>query len=300
MGKRGGKRMPQQDKNPQGGNITSLTDAKALKLLSFNKQKYGDVIRKFRQNRDLTQPQLAKLLGVQKNYISNWESGRARPDINIIPKLCAALDITISAFFGSPGRDEELSGSEQRLLHNYRFLSIQDRQVVEKLIDALLDAADMELQQRCRRGFEYILHTDLRCSAGTGNPLDGGDGGEYVYVRSDHDTCRADLIVTVTGDSMEPTFRNGDDLLVEYAEELAPGEIGLFVADGDGFVKEYQSDGLHSHNPNYDVLKFSDDDGARCVGRVLGKIDPEQYATPVEKEILEEMRLEREKSGSKE
>lgn len=292
--------MPQQDKNLQGGNITNLADAKALKLFAFNKQKYGDVIRKFRQDRDMTQPQLARVLGVQRNYVSNWESGRSRPDLNLIPQLCAALDITISAFFGSPAKDNELSKSEQRLLHNYRFLSDPDRQVAEKLIDALLDAADAELQLRCRRGFEYILHSDLRCSAGTGNPLDGIDEGEYVYVRSDRDTCRADLIVTVTGDSMEPTFKSGDNLLIEYTEELKPDEIGLFVAAGNGFVKEYQKNGLHSHNPNYSVLRFSDDDGVRCVGRVLGKIDPEQYATPVEREILEEMRHERQKDADKE
>jgi signal peptidase I len=38
--------------------------------------------------------------------------------------------------------------------------------------------------------------------------------------------CMAIEIITVTGDSMEPTFHDGDDLLVEHTKELSPGEIG--------------------------------------------------------------------------
>mgnify|MGYP005806388329 FL=1 len=95
---------------------------------------------------------------------------------------------------------------------------------------------------------------------------------------------------------MEPTFHVGDDLFIEHTESIEPGEIGIFVANGDGFVKEYQPDGLHSHNPEYPVLRFSEGDDVRCVGRVLGIVEPEQYATDAELEMLEEIRREK-KSG---
>ena len=92
---------------------------------------------------------------------------------------------------------------------------------------------------------------------------------------------------------MEPTFHDGDDLLVEHTEELSPGAIGIFVADGEGYVKEYQPDGLHSHNPRYPVLKFSEDDHFRCVGRVLGVVAPDQYPTGIELEALEDIQREK-------
>ena len=71
-----------------------------------------------------------------------------------------------------------------------------------------------------------------------------------------------------------------NELLVEHTESICPGQIGIFVADGEGLVKEYQPDGLHSHNPKYPVRHFTDDDNVRCVGRVLGKIERGQYASP--------------------
>lgn len=39
---------------------------------------------------------------------------------------------------------------------------------------------------------------------------------------------------------MEPDLHDGDDILVQYADAISPGEVGVFVADGEGFVKEYQ------------------------------------------------------------
>ena len=96
---------------------------------------------------------------------------------------------------------------------------------------------------------------------------------------------------------MEPTFRNGDDLFVEYVSSLQFGEIGIFVVGGEGYVKEFQDDGLHSHNPEYPVLIFQEGDDVRCVGRVLGVVGKDQYATDLELEIMEDIR--REKAGQK-
>ena len=41
------------------------------------------------------------------------------------------------------------------------------------------------------------------------------------------------------------------------------------------------------------MLRFSEGDDVRCVGRVLGAVDPEQYATDAELEMLEEIRREK-------
>ena len=46
----------------------------------------------------LSQPDLAGILGTSKNYVSNWEVGRTRPDMNIIPALCRAIGISIAEF----------------------------------------------------------------------------------------------------------------------------------------------------------------------------------------------------------
>jgi len=277
--------------------ISRPGELKGGELLDFNKARYGDTIRKYRIKKGLSQPQLANLLGVTKNAVPNWEAGRARPDTNYIPAICDILGISLYTFFGLPSRAADLPIGEQRLLRNYRSLSEPNQRVIVNMIDTMIENEDAEQRKRCENGFECIQRNDLRASAGTGYYLSDDSEGEHVYVRVSREACRADEIITVSGDSMEPTFRNGDDLFVEYVSSLQFGEIGIFVVGGEGYVKEFQNDGLHSHNPEYPVLIFHEGDDVRCVGRVLGVVGKDQYATDLELEIMEDIR--REKAGQK-
>ncbi len=269
--------------------ITSIAEAKEEKLHAFNREKYGDVIRRFRTEKGLNQPQLAALIGVNKNAVSNWEAGRTRPDINTLPVLCAALGISISDFFGAEENAGSLSRDEQRRLSGYRHLNEMNKQIVVKMIDAMLDVQEQEKRRFVETNVRRLFRNAYKTAAGTGNPLDGARRGSYEYLYADPMIDQADEIITVTGNSMEPTFYDGDMLLVEHTQEVRVGEIGIFVADGDGYVKEYHEDGLHSHNPAYPVLKFTEDDNVRCVGRVLGALNEKQFASQEDIHIWEDM-----------
>lgn len=48
----------------------------------------------------MTQGQLAKLLGVTVQTISNWEHGRRMPDADSMRELCLALDISSDWLLG--------------------------------------------------------------------------------------------------------------------------------------------------------------------------------------------------------
>ncbi|MCU6720711.1 S24 family peptidase [Porcipelethomonas ammoniilytica] len=50
------------------------------------------------------------------------------------------------------------------------------------------------------------------------------------------------LAVRISGDSMEPTYCDGDILLVEGLPYINISDIGVFVVNGDGYVKEYGGD----------------------------------------------------------
>ena len=54
----------------------------------------------FRNLMGMEQKALADMVGVTANSVSNWERGRARPDINLLPAICRALDIsTLRIYF---------------------------------------------------------------------------------------------------------------------------------------------------------------------------------------------------------
>lgn len=61
-------------------------------------------LRKYRTQRGLTQDALAEKLHVTRQAVSNWETGRNQPDLDMIEALAKALEIEVSALFG--GRKE--------------------------------------------------------------------------------------------------------------------------------------------------------------------------------------------------
>lgn len=62
--------------------------------------KTGEVISKRRKEMGLTQNQLAKTLNISFQAVSKWENGTAYPDIEMLPKLAAALNTTVDALLG--------------------------------------------------------------------------------------------------------------------------------------------------------------------------------------------------------
>ena len=61
-------------------------------------------IRKYRAQRGLTQDGLAEKLHVTRQTVSNWETGRNQPDLDMLEALAKALEIEVPALFG--GRKE--------------------------------------------------------------------------------------------------------------------------------------------------------------------------------------------------
>ncbi len=62
--------------------------------------KTGEVISKRRKELGLTQNQLARFLNISFQAVSKWENGTAYPDIEMLPKLAAALNTTVDALLG--------------------------------------------------------------------------------------------------------------------------------------------------------------------------------------------------------
>lgn len=239
----------------------------------------GSLIREKRMAKRLTQEQLASQFGINKNAIGAWEQGRNSPKVEDIPTLCKALDISLFEFFGIDPPYED-TPEARALLNKIQELNPYNFNLIDKLADTMIEAQEEEHRRAIVQSIRCILRNEEKAAAGLGNPLGDNIHGSHIYLYGNALIWQADEVITVTGDSMEPTYYDGDELLVEHTESISSGQIGIFVADGEGLVKEYQPDGLHSHNPKYPVRHFTDDDNVRCVGRVLGKLERKQYASP--------------------
>lgn len=84
------------------------------------KYEIGNRIRKYREERNLSQKQLAALIGVSNSRLSNWEQGVNRPDADILAVLCRTLQISPSELLDVHLSGEELTDRERKILEAYR------------------------------------------------------------------------------------------------------------------------------------------------------------------------------------
>ena len=60
----------------------------------------GEKIKELRETKELTQPQLAKILNVSNGQISKWENGINEPKASYIKLLCNVFEITADFLLG--------------------------------------------------------------------------------------------------------------------------------------------------------------------------------------------------------
>ena len=77
--------------------------------------------------------------------------------------------------------------------------------------------------------------------------------------------------IGVNGDSMEPTYSDGDIVYVKKETHLTTGDIGIFQKHNGIYIKEVGENVLLSHNPKYKPIK--NDGDIICLGKVLGKVE---------------------------
>ena len=120
---------------------------------------FGDKLRAIREDKNMTQDELAALLGTSKQVISRYETGQRVPKITVAIEYAQKLNIpaiyftdnTISSIdeaTASVGKSNfYCSKQEQFLLEKYRRLPDTGKQAVESMIDTML-AAQPEPQDR--------------------------------------------------------------------------------------------------------------------------------------------------------
>ncbi len=66
-------------------------------------------LRKLRNRLGLKQRELAEQLGVSRNSVTNWETGRALPSLQMLAKIAEALEVHVWELFGDWGTPLDLA-----------------------------------------------------------------------------------------------------------------------------------------------------------------------------------------------
>lgn len=263
----------QSDENTSAFNMTTQ-EAIAKKEIHI----VGQRVKYFREKRGMEQMALAEKLGVKSNAISNWEHGRTRPDLNQIPKICAALDIGFYELFGVDDPMRTFTAKERAIIEDYRYLNDQNKSVLDAVLTTL---TERQRAEECPPITKLIKFTK-QLAAGFDVSAEFDDEGEDIYLYSSEEVDSADCVFTVSGNSMEPEYHDGDLVLVRRypgCGKLRPGDVGAFMIGNETYIKEYQKDGLHSYNEDYKTMHFNSDEHVILIGKVMGLIEEEDLAT---------------------
>ena len=256
---------------------------------------FSNRLKELRIEHKLTQLALAQQLNVAQSAVANWESNNRMPDFVMMNKIAdyfnvsldwltgnsdyRDLDNLVSTLYPEWKKGENYLPSKEypkcedvNLLNKYHSLDKHGKKIVDLVLD--------EECERCSTGIDLddaalimINYIDAPVSAGLGDILNDYEDTSKVSVPLTKESRKADFVLKVDGDSMEPEFCDGDFVLVRQQPVIDEGQIGIFDVDGKGYIKKLGKSRLISLNPNYSDIVLNEYTDFRCFGLVLGTTD---------------------------
>ncbi len=227
---------------------------------------FNEYINRRRKELGMTVDELVERSGLPKGTVSKITSGiNANPKLSTIEAICRALMCSADDAMGLSSLLHTYTHAEMEYIRKYRALDSFGRNAV----DAILDIE----HERCHPVRRVITRPfyPVSVSAGFGNPLDSPPE-EEMEIADTPEHRRGNYVVRVSGDSMTPAFEDGDLVLVEKDARVEEGDIGIFVLNGESFIKKQGVDALLSLNPAYPPKSYGQSDSILCCGKVLCKV----------------------------
>ena len=233
-------------------------------------------IKTAREKKGFTQQECADLFGVKIRAWQTYEQGVSEPKYELLCKIADTFGVTTDYLLGREPEQDALAPlgletGEKSALEVYLKLPEDKRQVIIDTMIAL-GAAAKQSREVSANELRVMITKKFSClltSAGTGELLDD----ENIEIREFPDSPQvreADIIIPVDGDSMEPAISDGDELCIKLCDDIDIGEIGVFIVENKGYVKQKGEDRLISLNPEYDDIYAKE---YKCVGKVIGKVE---------------------------
>jgi phage repressor protein C with HTH and peptisase S24 domain/DNA-binding XRE family transcriptional regulator len=239
----------------------------------------GERIMELRKRAGLSRRDMAVNFEIPYSTYTNFETGARTPNSFHLVAFARFFGVTVDYIVLGDAANMERLGSPlfprtQRIGRAYEKASQREQSIVEHVLEPYMDEKD-----------DNILHVDFKQSEY--NKASAGDGFQLNDDSMIITRVRLDALprgyerdpdryfgVTVSGDSMEPKYHDGDILIVKD-QSLDVGDIGVAVMNGEGYVKQIGSGFLHPLNPAYDDIPISE--GIHFCGKVVGVLDPSAF-----------------------
>lgn len=203
---------------------------------------FGKILKELRESRDMSQEQLAALLGISKSTVGMYEQGKRKPQSDeILKKIASVFSVSIDYLFGY--------NSEA-----------QSQPTIEDLGMELLTLKD------------FPMLGNIAC----GVPIDCIEQNNLY--KNGSDSIRADFCLTARGDSMvNANIYDGDIVYIRYQNAVTNGEIAAVIVNEEVTLKrlfyypEKNQVILQPENPMYEPLIYSGEElnSIRIAGKAV-------------------------------
>lgn len=189
------------------------------------------------------------------------------PSVDKIIALSNFLNVSVGYII--TGEETSLNDDEQELISYYKKLPEREKIKLLSRAETLSEVYSEQVKGTDSIQLIPTYYVSNRVSAGFGEYLEEYEQGKTVYVPDTPKSRKADFVLTVSGDSMEPKFHDGDNILVRSQPTVDEGQIGIFDVEGEGYIKKLGNGELISLNHKYPNIPLKDR-YAKCFGLVLG------------------------------
>lgn len=98
----------------------------------MNQQKIGQFLKELRREKELTQAELAEILGVSNRSISRWENGITMPDFDLLMELARYYDVEVMEILDGERRDDSMDKKTEELMLKLADYDNDERKIVSK------------------------------------------------------------------------------------------------------------------------------------------------------------------------
>lgn len=247
----------------------------------------GEQIKKYRTIKGIRQKDLAEKIGVSNKRLSNWERGLSMPKQDMVDKICEVLEVDYfdladmifeaETTFDYLDLHGEVNSGFPEYYTNQAFLKRFNAldKIGRKFVFSALEHEEERMEQLKKLTVQTLSQPvfTLAASAGTGQFLDS-DEYELVDFPEEAVPRESTFGVRVSGNSMEPEYKDGSIVFVKRSKNLNVGDVGIFILNDEGYLKILGDNNiLKSLNPDYEDIQIHEWDDCRIVGKVVGKFN---------------------------
>ena len=202
---------------------------------------FGNILKKIRQENNLTQEELAKKIDTSRSNIANYEYDKNMPSIDILDKLSKIFNCSIDYLLGKTNKNA---------------INISDK-IYMCPVYGQIPAGEPNWAEECIEG-RLPLDPNL---------MNIVDPEECYFLR-------------VNGESMNKVIKNGAYALIRKTDWVENGEIAVVLVNGyDATLKKFTKNNdvvvlePVSNDPTFQTQIYTKDTPIKIIGKYIGKME---------------------------